>query len=812
MKLSPKQREALNLVADGKIVPSLVKEEDGWHARWRAVGTSGENDWIDSYVREFTMSRLSEDAEDQKHETLHDAWMLALRSRTGLVVWDDAECTAFARELEEWSGNAEDDVAARREVVFSFLTSGKDSASPLSVSPSKWRSGILSASPFSVSCEVPRGRRALRALGQAAYVWSPLVGLKLNTEAQRHGDSFENPVTPCLCVKINRSEAEDFLRRGARELRDAGYRVEGVDLAAEIAASAEVDAGTEGRETGGGRRETSFTLTVRVAGEPVTAEEIRFLLDQGSSLVFFRDRWIEVDRGILKEALRALEKGVGKKANPLTFALGLGHVGRLELEEVKSHGWLRGLVEELRSHASLSSSVSSPSQIPGFHGELRDYQKRGVAWLQFLTSHGFGALLADDMGLGKTIQVIAWILKVRGWEGEKVSPSPLLIVAPLTLLSNWRHEFAKFAPSLKVYVHQGGGRHAASGFKRAVQAADVTLTSYNLLVRDYTDFSEIEWNALVLDEAQAIKNPDTQVARAVRALTPPKRIAMTGTPVENSVADLWSLEEFLNPGFLGERKSFAERFAKPIAADERSAAGKRLRHALEPFVLRRLKSDNAIAAELGPKREVREYCELTPEQRRDYETALAEFRAQEHAQGDVFALLTRLKLVCDGASKLERLCELVGTIFENGESALVFTQYAKVGLWLRTELEARFGRRFPFLHGSLSAKEREREIRNFQTSKRPNLFILSLKAGGFGLNLTKATHVIHFDRWWNPAVENQATDRAHRIGQTRPVLVHLFISSGTLEEHVDDILARKARVADSVITEAEWLEAAKLDE
>ena len=361
-------------------------------------------------------------------------------------------------------------------------------------------------------------------------------------------------------------------------------------------------------------------------------------------------------------------------------------------------------------------------------------------------------------------------------------------------------------------MHQGGGRHAASGFKRAVQAADVTLTSYNLLVRDYTDFSEIEWNALVLDEAQAIKNPDTQVARAVRALTPPKRIAMTGTPVENSVADLWSLEEFLNPGFLGERKSFAERFAKPIAADERSAAGKRLRHALEPFVLRRLKSDNAIAAELGPKREVREYCELTPEQRRDYETALAEFRVQEHAQGDVFALLTRLKLVCDGAGKLERLCELVGTIFENGESALVFTQYAKVGLWLRTELEARFGRRFPFLHGSLSAKEREREIRNFQTSNRPNLFILSLKAGGFGLNLTKATHVIHFDRWWNPAVENQATDRAHRIGQTRPVLVHLFISSGTLEEHVDDILARKARVADSVITEAEWLEAAKLDE
>ena len=251
---------------------------------------------------------------------------------------------------------------------------------------------------------------------------------------------------------------------------------------------------------------------------------------------------------------------------------------------------------------------------------------------------------------------------------------------------------------------------------------------------------------------------------------------------------------------------------KPIAADERSTAGKRLRHALEPFVLRRLKSDGGIAAELGPKHEVREYCELTADQRREYETALADFRASEHAQGDVFALITRLKLICDGEGKLERLCELVGTIFENGESALVFTQYAKVGVWLRSELEKRLGRRFPFLHGGLSATERETQVQTFQTSKRPNLFILSLKAGGFGLNLTKATHVIHFDRWWNPAVENQATDRAHRIGQAKTVFVHLFISAGTLEEHVDEILERKARVADSVITEAEWLEAAKLDE
>ena len=783
MKLSPKQREALNLVADGKFFPVLVKEDDGWHARWRAVGAVDESTdgWVDAYVREANVSRLSEDAEDQKHETLHDAWMLALRSRTGLVVWDEDECAAFSRELDAWSGSAAEDRAARGKVEFQFSTSGKDAVSPL----------------FEVTCEVPKGSRGLKALGQAAYVWPPLVGLKSNKKL--------------LCVRLTHTEAEDFIRTGARNLRDAGYGVTGVDLAAPVTAEAVINSGeTRSRALNENiPSASSLKLVVKVAGEPVTAEEIRFLLDQHSTLVCFREHWIEVDRGILKEALRALEKGAGKKPNLMTFALGLGHVGSLEIEEVRAHGWLRGLVNELRNAACLPSPVLRPAPIPGLDGELRDYQRRGVEWLRFLTDHGFGALLADDMGLGKTVQVIAWILGAK--EKGKRKKEKVLIAAPLTLLSNWKHEFAKFAPGLKVYVHQGAERHVASGFRRAVEAADVTITSYNLLVKDYTEFAEIEWDTLVLDEAQAIKNPDTQVARAVRALTPPKRIAMTGTPIENSVADIWSLEEFLNPGFLGERKSFADRFVKPIAADERSDAAKRLQHALEPFVLRRLKSDKRIAAELGEKREIREYCELTPEQRRDYETALMDFRAREHAPGDVFALLTELKLICDGAAKLERLCELVETIFANGESALVFTQYAKVGDWLRGELEARLGRRFPFLHGGLNATERERAVREFQSSRQPGLFILSLKAGGFGLNLTKATHVIHFDRWWNPAVENQATDRAHRIGQAKTVFVHLFISAGTLEEHVDELLAKKAQVAGSVITEAEWLEAAKLD-
>ena len=779
MKLSPRQREALGLVAEGSFFPCLVKEDDGWHARWRAVGS--ENDWVDEYVRAATVTRLSEDAEYQRHQTLHDAWLLALRSRTGLVAWDDAECAAFAAELDAWSGNAAPDVAMRRSMVFSFSSDGE---------------------AFSLSCPAPRGRRALRSLGMAAYVCGALRGLRAaGAPAGR------------LSVPLTRGEAEDFIRRGAVDLRNAGYGVDGVDISAEVSAEAEIDSPDACPDGGkGAGASPAIRLVVRVAGEPVTEEELRFLLDQGSTLVYFRDRWIEVDRGILKEALRALEKGCGRKANPLAFALGLGHVGRLEVANVRAHGWLRGLVNTLRARGG-GVSMQSVDAPEGFSGSLRGYQRTGVAWMEFLASHGFGALLADDMGLGKTVQVIAWLLLAR--RGGSVG-GPALIVAPLTLLSNWLHELSQFAPGLRAYVHHGDRRHVASGFRRAVGAADVVLVSYTLLVRDYAQMSEVEWSALVLDEAQAIKNPDTQAAKAVRALSPRVRIALTGTPIENSVADLWSLEEFLNPGFLGERREFQERFVRPIAADEQGNAAKRLRHAMEPFVLRRLKTDPGVAAELGEKREVREYCALAPAQRREYESALEEFRVSERAQGDVFALLTRLKLVCDGfdgekvsGAKVERLAELVGQILENGESALVFTQYAKVGAALQGALGERFGRQFPFLHGGLDAAAREKMVRGFQNTVSPAVFILSLKAGGFGLNLTKATHVIHYDRWWNPAVESQATDRAHRIGQRKTVFVHLFVSAGTIEEHVDEMLRRKESLRELIADgQAFWRAAA----
>ena len=762
MKLSPRQAEALRAVEKGLVFPDLVREDDGWHARWR--GTGEDNPWIDECVRSANLTPLSADAEDQRHETLHDAWLLALRSRTGLVRWDDAECAAFAAELREWHCGAEEDVAARKGIVFRFEAGGDG---------------------FRVASAAPRGRRALRALGQAAFVFGPLRGMRRRDAGT-------------IAVELSRSEAESFLRSGARELVDAGYSVEGCDIAAKVVAEAEM---RPAETPEGGRSDDAQSLKVKILvdGEPVDAEEIRFLLDQKSSLVFFRDRWVEIDRAELREALRALERGDGRTLSvneAVAFASGIGAIGAVELASVRAHGWLRGLLNELKGGKDLLGAEMATGPSAALYQALRPYQRRGVAWMRFLTDHGFGALLADDMGLGKTVQTIGWML-------GQAERRPFLVVAPLTLLPNWRHELARFAPGLRVYVHQGGSRQLPMGFLRTVAESDVVITSYSLLVRDHHILRDTEWGGIVLDEAQAIKNPDTQAARAVRALGVRRRVALTGTPIENSVADVWSVEEFLNPTFLGDRKSFAERFVKPIAADERSAAGARLRRALEPFVLRRLKDDAEIAGELGPKREVKEYCALSDRQRADYEAALEDYRAGERRQGDVFALLTRLKLICDGDGKTDRLVELLEEIFAAGESALVFTQYAKVGAKIRSVLAERFGREFPFLHGGLDARSREAEIARFCGEEGPSAFVLSLRAGGFGLNLTKATHVVHFDRWWNPAVENQATDRAHRIGQTKTVFVHSFITEGTLEERVDEMLERKSRVAGSLVASGE---------
>ena len=773
MATAQSKLEALRILARGAFIPALVEERDGWHARW-LVSDGTFNPIVDGGMRDLLKPPPSTCGRRVKYETLHDAWVAALRTCTGLLEWDDeAELAAFAASLREWSRDAAGADAAREALRFTLGT--RDGA-------------------FYIECPRPHGRAAYRALGEALAISPTLRSLALVSDE-------------LMRTVLDDEAAERFLRIEVGALQREGCLFDGTPLRAAVAADVEISAPAAHSSASKARAK----VTIRVAGEVATAREIRFLLEQKSNLVFFRNRWIEVDRNILRQALRVLERENGREVNraeAVAFAQGMGALGGVEIASFRAHGWLRGLVNELRAKGEFDGSLFNTDVIArrladcAFALPLRPYQARGVAWMAFLVSNGFGALLADDMGLGKTAQTLAWLAL------RKKGAGPVLIVAPLSLVANWRNEFAKFLPDAKVYIHHGDCRHVLEGdFAREANASDAVLTSYNLVVKDAPCFAAVAWDAVVVDEAQAIKNPDTQLARALFALRAPGRIALTGTPVENSVADLWSIENFLNPGFLPGRQEFTEYFTKPIAASRVSAAGKRLRNALEPFMLRRLKGE--VASELGEKREIREYCELTQSERLDYEVAYEGYMAGERTRGDVFGLINALKLVCDGmtvdfasSGKFQRLCDLLEAIFAAGESALVFTQYAKVGERLRTELEKRFSCQVPFLEGKLSPKAREREIAAFNEPG-PKVFVLSLRTGGLGLNLVKATHVIHYDRWWNPAVEAQATDRAHRIGQTQVVFVHLMIASGTIEDRVDRILERKQGEADVVVSSGE---------
>ena len=722
-------------------------------------------------------------------ETVDDAYLAALRSDDGVIRWKNRrELLELRRRLEAWRRKAPtpSDCA---QIVFRLTPpqdggGGRDKHGP--PGEGLWRLEVA---------EAPSTPSGLLALGAACRICMVLRGMTGTV------------------LELERSEAEAFLRTGAGALRAAGYGVVlPQDLAAEIAAEAVLAPETGGDGSANRPRMSSGALrakvTVRVAGEKVTRQEIEFLLDQGTSTVFFRGRWIEVDRNVLKSALKVLEADGVKmtEREAVSFAFGFQRARGLASARVKGTGWFGRVLEELRAGGRFKP-LPKPK---GFAGALRDYQRRGYSWLTYLTDRGFGALLADDMGLGKTVQTIAWMLKRKEKGGGRV-----LIVAPVSVTMNWMRELARFAPKLKVMLHQGRERLAGGSFARAVARCDVVVTGYPLFVKDFRMLAEAEFGALVLDEAQTIKNPDTRMARTARSFPCADRIALTGTPFENRVTDLWSIEEFLNAGLLGPRGDFVQDFEAPLREGASTAVLAELKKVLAPFLLRRLKTDPGIASELGPKREIREYCVLSPRQRAAYEVALGRYanmpREGRGGKGQVLALLTELKLVCDGlggdgglyGGKVDRLVELLESIFETGESVLVFTQYVKVGERIQALVRKKFDRPVPFLHGGLSPAAREAQIAAFNAAERPTAFVLSLKAGGFGLNLTKATHVIHYDRWWNPAIENQATDRAHRIGQARTVFVHLFISHGTLEDRIDALLEEKRSIAGELVASGE---------
>ncbi|MGH3664493.1 MAG: DEAD/DEAH box helicase, partial [Egibacteraceae bacterium] len=441
----------------------------------------------------------------------------------------------------------------------------------------------------------------------------------------------------------------------------------------------------------------------------------------------------------------------------------------------------------------------------------------------------------DDMGLGKTPQLLALLAAER--EGitrrSRRWPSPTLLVCPTSVVGNWEREAARFTAGLRVLVHHGPGRLRGETFAKLARAHDLVLTTYPLCVRDRDTLAEVAWGRIALDEAQNIKNSAARQTKALRTLPASQRVALTGTPVENRLAELWSIMEFCNPGMLGPAKAFRERYAVPIERYGDDEAAAQLKRVTQPFVLRRVKTDRAIVDDLPDKLETKEYCALTREQASLYQATVDDMLARIEDEegmarkGLVLQTMLRLKQVCnhpaqllaDGSrlpgrsGKLERLEELVDEILDADQKALVFTQFAEMGALLADHLRIRLGRDVAFLHGATPKKRRDAMVAAFESPSGPPLFVLSLKAGGVGLNLTAANHVVHYDRWWNPAVENQATDRAFRIGQRRDVLARKLVSTGTLEERIDEMIERKKALAERVVGTGEaWLTELSTDE
>ncbi len=559
-----------------------------------------------------------------------------------------------------------------------------------------------------------------------------------------------------------------------------------------------------------------------IGDQPLSPEELRALARLKTPLVKMRGQWVLLNAQEIREAIARMQRGASRISAREALAIALGGTDGEGLDggPVAVEGWLAGLIERL----SARERIEELEPPPGFCGKLRPYQQRGYSWLGFLHRWGLGACLADDMGLGKTIQTLVHIQRER----QQGANGPVLLVCPTSVISNWQHEAHRFTPGLRVLVHHGSERARGETLPKSFKGYDIVLTSYSLMQRDATALAQVAWSGVVLDEAQNIKNPESKQARAARTLNSGYRIALTGTPVENHVGDLWSLMEFLNPGLLSNRTEFKRRFLVPIQASNDQQAARRLKSLTGPFILRRLKTDKTVIADLPEKLEMTVFCTLTQEQASLYAAVVAQALPElENAEGIqrkglVLATLSRLKQVCNHpaqflgdnsaiagrSGKLARLAEMIEEVIESGERALIFSQFAEMGDIIRRHLEALFGREVLFLHGGVAKLKRDQMVTRFQQAEAqgPAIFVLSLKAGGTGLNLTAASHVFHFDRWWNPAVENQATDRAFRIGQHRRVLVHKFLCAGTLEEKIDAIIEKKKILAQSVVGSGEeWL-------
>ncbi len=731
-------------------------------------------------------------------------------------------------QLAEWAAPARGSLASRAPRLCLKLEPPED-RSPW------WRLAYLLQAADDPSLLVPaadvwsdghRDRRfadahevLLRELARAARAFPPI------------GASLDTPRPDA--IRLDTAGAWEFLSEAAPVLGEAGF---GVLLPAELSRTGRdrlrmrMRVGTgvaaAGAVPGGGlglNQVIEYRWEATLGDEEISSEEFDRLVALKRPLVRWRGQWVALDPAEVAEVRTLFKEGGGKLEARDALAATLAGTPPVEGHripiDVVADGPLASLIERLREGAP---ALPAPTDLVG---ELRPYQQRGLGWLGMMAVLGLGGCLADDMGLGKTVQTIAFLLARR--QAEPEDRRPALIVCPMSVVGNWERELERFGPTLPVVRHHGAGRARTRDALAGAASHAVVVTTYGTLRRDRALLAEVDWAVAVLDEAQNVKNPSSQQAQAARALRAPHRFALTGTPVENRLAELWSILEFCIPGYLGPLEAFRRRYALPIERYRDDDAAGRLRGLVRPFILRRLKSDPTIAADLPPKQEMSVVCTLTREQATLYQATVKETMAKiEQSEGIerrglVLALLTALKQICNHpanylhekeplggrSGKLARLTEMLDETIASGDRALVFTQFREMGDRLVEHLERTLDTEVLFLHGGVDLEARDAMVRRFQEDPRaPSVFVLSLRAGGTGLNLTRATRVVHFDRWWNPAVEDQATDRAHRIGQQRVVQVYRLLAAGTIEEKIDRMLVDKRALADRIVGEGEtWI-------
>ncbi len=640
-------------------------------------------------------------------------------------------------------------------------------------------------------------------------------------------------------VLLSIDEVSDLLSEGLDACRLAGLPI--LTPTGLLSRSARLTARAKTKQTFGRSMGLSHAMVdvdwgIALGDVSLTQEELEELARSSADIVALRGEWVQVDRRQMRAALQRLDTQ-RREASELTPAELLretvAEMGSGNEEDFTADGWIAQLLDGLPDDALTESEEPA-----GFEGELRPYQRRALGWLQFLGRLGLGGCLADDMGLGKTPTALAHILQ-RSLDRlhNDLPPLPHLVICPLSVVTNWENEAKRFSPELSVMVAHGPDRPRRRALAEAAAAHDIVITTYGTASRVVSELSPIPWDVVICDEAQAIKNHRTNAAIAIRELQSQQRVALTGTPVENRLTELWSILDALNPGMLGGITWFRSQFSNPIErgdGEESEEALAALRRMTAPFVLRRTKADRSLVPDLPDKIEQVAWSTLTTEQAGLYQAVLDDFIKNAAAatgmerRGLVLATLTKLKQVCnhpahflregsvgddDRSGKLQRLDELLETIFEAGERTLIFTQYREMGLLLSSHIEAKYGHETPFLHGGTTLKKRQHMVDTFQSAEGPPVQLISLRAGGTGLNLTAASRVIHFDRWWNPAVEDQATDRTWRIGQDKTVFVHKLVCRGTLEERIDTMLTEKRALADAVVgTDESWLTELSTDE